>query len=71
MDLPTLIGKTIPFPILGMLHGWYFPFSPNLNITLLANSGDPDQTSRYVAWGLGLHYLPISYKRDPMLIWDN
>ena len=29
-----------------------------------ANSGDPDQTPHFVASGLGLHYLPISQKKD-------
>ena len=28
------------------------------------NSGDPDQTSHSVASDLGLHYLPMSHKKD-------
>ena len=29
-----------------------------------ANSGDPDQTPHNVASDLGLHYLPMSHKKD-------
>ena len=29
-----------------------------------ANSGDPDHTPHFVASDLGLHYLPMSYKKD-------
>ena len=29
-----------------------------------ANSGDPDQTLHSVASDLGLHYLPMSHKKD-------
>ena len=29
-----------------------------------ANSGDPDQTPHSVASDLGLHYLPMSHKKD-------
>ena len=36
---------------------------------LQANSGDPDQTPRSVASGLGLHLLPSSHKKDARLIW--
>ena len=34
-----------------------------------ANSGDPDQTSHSVASDLGLHYLPMSHKKDARHIW--
>ena len=34
-----------------------------------ANSGDPDQTSHFVASDLGLHYLPMSHKKDARHIW--
>ena len=34
-----------------------------------AKSGDPDQTSHSVASDLGLHYLPMSNKKDAMHIW--
>ena len=33
------------------------------------NSGDPDQTPHSVASDLGLHYLPISHKKDATHIW--
>ena len=29
-----------------------------------ANSGDPDQMQHFVASDLGLHYLPMSHKKD-------
>ena len=29
-----------------------------------ANTGDPDQTPHSVESDLGLHYLPMSYKKD-------
>ena len=29
-----------------------------------ANSGDPDQTPQSAASDLGLHYLPMSHKKD-------
>ena len=34
-----------------------------------ANSGDPDQTPQSVASDLGLHYLPMSHKKDARPIW--
>ena len=34
-----------------------------------ANSGDPDQTPHFVASDLGLHYLPMSHKKDARHIW--
>ena len=34
-----------------------------------ANSGDPDQTPHAVASDLGLHYLPMSHKKDARHIW--
>ena len=36
---------------------------------MLANSGDPDQTPHSVASDLGLHYLPMSHKKDARHIW--
>ena len=32
---------------------------------------DPDQTPRFAAFDLGLHYLPMSQKWDARLIWVN
>ena len=34
-----------------------------------ANRGDPDQTPHSVASDLGPHYLPMSHKKEDMLIW--
>ena len=34
-----------------------------------ANSGDPDQTPHSVASDLGLHCLPMSYKKHARHIW--
>ena len=34
-----------------------------------ANSGYPHQTPHSVASDLGLHYLPMSHKKDPRHIW--
>ena len=34
-----------------------------------ANSGYPDQTPRSVASDQGLHCLPMSHKKEAMLIW--
>ena len=36
---------------------------------LQAKRGDPDQTPRSAASDLGLHCLPMSYKKDAGLIW--
>ena len=38
---------------------------------MLANNGDPDQTPRSAASDsdMGLHYLPMSLKKDARLIW--
>ena len=34
-----------------------------------ANSGEPDKTPHSVASNLGLHYLPMSHKKDDSHIW--
>ena len=34
-----------------------------------ANSGDPDQPPHSVESDLGLHYLPMSHKKDASNIW--
>ena len=36
---------------------------------MLQNSGDPDQTPHSVASDLGLHYMPMSHKKDARHIW--
>ena len=61
MDLPTLISKAIPFPILGVLSG-VISFVSSFNRT----SGDTDQTPLF---DLGLHCLSMSDKNDTRLIW--
>ena len=38
---------------------------------MYANSVDPDQMPHFAASDLGLHYLPMSPKRDARLIWVN
>ena len=44
---------------------WYFSFYSSFNRKIMqANSGDPDQTPHFVALDLGLHYLPMSHKKD-------
>ena len=49
---------------------WYFSFLFKFSKkTIQANSGDPDQTPHFVASDLGLHYLPMSHKKDAMHIW--
>ena len=63
IDLPTS-GRTSLFPML--IVGWYF-FSilfKSLKKFLFANSGEPDQTSRFVASDLRLHCLPLFHKKD-------
>ena len=45
----------------------FFIFIQTLIETFLANSGDPDQTPRFVATDQGLHCLPMSYKNAPGL----
>ena len=39
----------------------FFRFRKNI---LKVNSGDPDQTPRSAASGMGLHYLPTSHKKE-------
>ena len=41
-----------------------FHFYSSLIENNQANSGDPDQTPLSVASDLGLHYLPMSHKKD-------
>ena len=38
-------------------------------VELFANSGDPDQTSRFAASDLGLHCLPITLLEVSRLQW--
>ena len=49
---------------------WHFSFLFKFQKKLLqANRGDPDHTPRSLASGLGLHCLPMSHKKDAMLLW--
>ena len=47
----------------------FFIFIQALIESMQASSGDPDQTPHFVASDLGLHYLPISHKKDARHIW--
>ena len=69
MYFPILINWTSPFPIFGVLGG-IFHFSSKKTL-LLANSGEPDQTSRFAASDLVFHCLPMSQKMDTRVIWVN
>ena len=44
-------------------------FTKTLKENLLANSGERDQTPRFVASDLVLLCLPMSHKKDARLIW--
>ena len=58
-----LTNWTSPFPILGV-SGVLFHFNYISNRFLLANSEDPDQTPRSMAYNLGMHCVPNSPKWD-------
>ena len=50
--------------------GFFFPFLFKFNRTFCKkNGGDPDQTQHSVVSDLGLHFLPMSHKKDTRLIW--
>ena len=67
MDLPTVISRISPFPILGV----FFIFSPNFNRTVCK------QTVKILirhcfmpsVFDLGMHCLSMSHKKDTRLIW--
>ena len=61
MDLPTYISWMSPFPILGMLGGIFHSLS-NFNRTFCK------QIVVTLASDLGLHCLPMTHKKDAMLI---
>ena len=47
-----------------------FHFYSSFNRKIMqANSGDPDQTPHSVASDLGLHYFPMSHRKDARHIW--
>ena len=68
-----LIIRMRPFPILGVLGGVFHVF-PNFNRPFCINSKQTvkipirhcifNQTYRYAVSDLGLHYLPMSHKKD-------
>ena len=47
-----------------------FSFLIQILIEHPENSRGTDQTLHSVAYGLGLHYLPTSHKKDARLIWN-
>ena len=50
--------------------GWYFSFLfKSQKKFRFANSGEPDQTPQFAASDLVLHCLPMSHKKEAMLIW--
>ena len=69
MNFPTLISRTAPFPILGVLGG-IFHFYSNFDRTFCKQtcSGDTDQTPHSAVSDLGLHCLPVSHKKDARLL---
>ena len=62
MELPIHISRMSPFPILGMLGG-IFHYRPDLDRTFCK------QKVLTLATNLGLHFLPMTHKKDAMLIW--
>ena len=49
----------------------FFIFIQNLKENLFANGGESEQTPHFAASDLVLHCLPMSHKKDAMLIWVN
>ena len=68
MDSPIIINWMRPLSFLVVL-GVIFIFLSHFSMKfLLANSIDPDGTTRSAASHLGLCCLPMSFKRDDRLI---
>ena len=59
MDFSTPIYWKSPFAIKGGIRCNILGLFGSRQKLLLANSGDPDQTSHYAASDLGLHCLPV------------
>ena len=57
-----------PFSFKGLLGG-IFHFYSNFNRTVCKQTVETDQTPHSAATDLGLHSLPMSYKKDARLIW--
>ena len=70
MYFPILVIQS-PFPFLGVLDGIFHFYSKFKRKLLFVNSGEPDQTLHFAASDLVLHCLPMSHKKDDMLIWVN
>ena len=68
MDSPTLISRTIPFPILGVSGGIFHLYQILIDRTV-SKLGDPLQIPHKVVSDLGLHCLPMSPKKDARLVW--
>ena len=68
MHLPILINWTSLFPTFGLLGGIYH-FVQILKEASLSKQWKPDQTPRFVASDLVLHYLPMPHKKDDRLKW--
>ena len=63
LDSSTFIFKTT-------MSNFSFLFQFSMKF-MSANRIAPDRTSRFAASHLGLFSLPMSYKKDAMLIWVN
>ena len=70
MEFPTVINWNSPFLFKGVLNG-IFHFYSNFNRTSCKQIVETDQMPHSAASDLGLHYLPMSYKKDTRLIWVN
>ena len=73
MDFPALISRTSQFPILGVLGGIFHCYS-NFNRTFCKQTVEtlirPHRMTPYsAASDLGPQCLPMSHKKDAMLIW--
>ena len=61
MEFPTLVNWTTPFAFYGVLGSIFYLMERSVRIM---NSGYPDQTLCSAVADLGLHYLPMFYKKD-------
>ena len=68
MEFPTLVSWTSSFPLKAFWVVFFILVKFKLNF-LQANNVDPDQTPHKAASDLDLHCLPLSHKKDAMLLW--
>ena len=47
----------------------FFIFNSIFVVNSVSKQWRPDQTPHFAAYGLGLHCLPMSLKKDARLIW--